>query len=171
MSRGGKRPGAGRPKGSKTSQATKVMRIPVSLTTKVQKLIQGDPLALPLYSSRVSAGFPSPADDHLEDKLDLNEHIIQNPISTFFVEVAGESMLDAGIHPKDILVVDKSIPPRDGKIAIVFLNGEFTVKRLSFKNNQLSALLPENEAYSPIPVSAEDDVQIWGVVTHVIHSF
>jgi DNA polymerase V len=171
MGRGGKRAGAGRPKGTVTATPTKVMRVPQSLVPKVHKLIQGQLYALPLYSSRVSAGFPSPADDHLEDQLDLNEHLIKNPTSTFFVGVSGESMMDAGIRPNDILVVDKSVLPADGKIAIVFLNGEFTVKRLSFENNQLAYLMPENSAYEPIPVSSQDEIEIWGVVTHVIHAY
>ena len=170
MGRGGKRAGAGRPTGTQRSEATKVMRVPLRLVKKIHALVQGQSCELPLYSSRVSAGFPSPADDHLEDKLDLNTHLIKNPTSTFFVEVSGDSMLDAGIQPKDILVVDKSIKPGHGKIAIVFLNGDFTVKRLSYKNNQLDCLLPENSSYSPIPISSKDQVEIWGVVTYVIHT-
>ncbi len=170
MGRGGKRAGAGRPKGTQRTEPSKVMRIPASLVNKVQQLILADPLEIPFYSSRVSAGFPSPADDYQEDKLDLNTHLIKNPTSTFFVEVSGDSMIDAGIHPQDILVVDKSMKPAHGKIAIAFLNGEFTVKRLEYENEQLAYLRPENSAYSPIPISAEDHIEIWGIVTYVIHT-
>lgn len=171
MSRGGKRAGAGRPKGSKRSAPSKIMRIPEKWVQKVYQYIEHDGYELPLYSSRVSAGFPSPADDHLEDKLNLNTHLIKNPVSTFFVEVSGESMIDAGINPNDILIIDKSIKPAHGKIAVVFLNGDFTVKRLKFDKELLISLLPENKDYTPISISENDHCEIWGIVTHVIHSY
>lgn len=126
-------------------------------------------LALPLLSSKVSAGFPSPADDYVEKSLDLNELLIQKPASTFFVRAQGESMLGAGIHPNDILVVDRSIEPVSGKIVICALNGELTVKRLERENEQWK-LKAENPNYQDIPIYEELDLVIWGVVTNVIHS-
>ena len=93
-------------------------------------------LPIPLFISKVAAGFPSPADDYIEKNLDLNELLIQKPAATFFVKVQGESMLDAGIHPNDILIVDRSIEAVSGKIVICALNGELTVKRLERLHNQ-----------------------------------
>ncbi len=122
---------------------------------------------LPLYANKISAGFPSPADDYIEMKLDLNSHLIRHPAATFFVRVSGDSMQNAGIHSGDLLIVDRSIEPGDGKIVIVALNGELTVKRLSKKHNQIK-LLAENPAYPAITI-VEQDLIIWGVVTYVIH--
>lgn len=170
MVSGGKRIGAGRPKGSKRAAPSKVIRVPEKWAAKIYQLIESNGYELPLYSSKVSAGFPSPADDHLDQKLDLNEHLIKNPTSTFFVEVSGESMLDAGIQPNDVLIIDKSIKPAHDKIAVVFINGDFTVKRLRFAKGKLIQLLPENKAYQPITVSENDHCEIWGIVTHVIHA-
>ncbi len=124
---------------------------------------------LPLFLESVSAGFPSPADDYLENKLDLNEYLIHNPTATFFVRVTGDSMLDAGIHSSDILVVDRSLPAKDGSIVIAIINGEMTVKRLQKMKNKLY-LLPDNRNYEPIEITSEMDFNIWGVVTNVIHS-
>lgn len=169
MKHGGQRPGAGRPKGSAKKESSKVMRIPGDKIKKVQAVLSGDSTSYPLFSSRVSAGFPSPADDHQENKLNLNEYMVKNPSSTFFVEVSGESMTGAGIYPKDILVVDKSLPPQHMKIAIIFLNGEFTVKRLSYKKNILNQLIAENPDYPDITVTPDDQLEIWGMVSYVIH--
>lgn len=172
MGQGGARPGAGRPKGSgKFKEETKVMRVPSKMVGEVYRLIERGSCQLPLYSSHVSAGFPSPADDHLESTLDLNEYIIKNPTATFFVEVTGDSMIDEGIRAKDILVVNRSLTPAHGKIAIVSLDGEFTVKKLHFEHNRLVALMPANVNYAPIDVAERDDMEIWGIVTHVIHAF
>lgn len=172
MGQGGARPGAGRPKGSgKFKQETKVMRVPNSMVGDVYRLLERGSYELPFYTSRVSAGFPSPADDHLERTLDLNEYIIKNPTATFFVEVTGDSMLDEGIRPKDILVVNRSLTPAHGKIAIVSLDGEFTVKKLQFEQGRLVALVPANVNYTPIEVTDREDIEIWGIVTHVIHAF
>jgi DNA polymerase V len=116
----------------------------------------------------VSAGFPSPGTDYLEGKLDLNEHLIKNPPATFFVRVSGDSMIGAGIHPEDILVVDRSEDPKSGKIVIAVINGELTVKRLKQSREGIQ-LLPENPEYSPIAITEDMDFQVWGVVTFVIH--
>lgn len=168
MKHGGKRPGAGRPRKS-NKKVSKVMRVPEHMVESIYHLIQEKDYHLPLFTTRVAAGFPSPADDHSERKLDLNQHLVDNPSSTFFVEVSGESMINAGINPQDILVVDKSISPAHNKIAIVFFNGDFTVKRLHYVNGQLKQLLPENHHFKPINVSETDQVEIWGIVRYVIH--
>ena len=125
-------------------------------------------MPLPLFSGKVAAGFPSPADDYVEKNLDLNELLVQKPAATFFVRAQGESMLGAGIHPNDILVVDRSIEPIPGKIVICALNGELTVKRLERHNGQWQ-LRAENPAYADIILHEELEMVIWGVVTNVIH--
>jgi len=126
-------------------------------------------LPLPLFSGKVAAGFPSPADDYIEKNLDLNELLVHKPAATFFVRAQGESMLGAGIHPNDILVVDRSIEAVPGKIVICALNGELTVKRLERDNGQWQ-LKAENPAYADILIHDELDMVIWGVVTNVIHA-
>lgn len=128
-----------------------------------------NPQNFPLYSNRVSAGFPSPADDHIETKLDLNQHLVKRPAATFFVRVEGDSMIGAGIHPNDLLVVDRSIKPINGKVVIAVLNGELTVKRLKIQKETIT-LMPENERYSPIVIDETMEFNIWGVVTNVIHA-
>ncbi len=126
-------------------------------------------VALPLFNGKVAAGFPSPADDYVEKNLDLNELLVQKPAATFFVRAQGESMLGAGIHPNDILVVDRSIEPVPGKIVICALDGELTVKRLERDNGHWQ-LKAENPEYSDIVIHEELEMVIWGVVTNVIHS-
>ncbi|NTU68997.1 MAG: translesion error-prone DNA polymerase V autoproteolytic subunit [Chlorobiaceae bacterium] len=125
-------------------------------------------LELPLASSFISAGFPSPADDYLELKLDLNRALVRHPNATFYGRVKGSSMIDAGIGEGDILVIDKSLDPKDGDIAVCFIDGEFTVKRISNREEGL-CLMPANEEFRPIRVSGESDFQVWGIVTYVIH--
>jgi DNA polymerase V len=127
------------------------------------------PQSFPLYSSRVSAGFPSPTDDHIETKLDLNRYLVKRPAATFFVRVEGDSMIGAGIHENDLLVVDRSIKPTNGKIIIAVINGELTVKRLRLQKGNIT-LMPENERYSALTVDETMDFTIWGVVTNVIHA-
>lgn len=124
---------------------------------------------LPLYISRVAAGFPSPADDYLESRLDLNDYLINNPAATFFVRVAGDSMTGSGIHDNDLLIVDRSLDLINHNIVIVSLNGELTVKRY-IKKNEGVFLVPENEAYPEIKLTDEMSVEFWGVAVHVIHS-
>lgn len=126
------------------------------------------PLLLPIFSSSVQAGFPSPADDHIEQKLDLNQMMVQHPAATFFVKVEGESMKDAGINSGDILVVDRSIETVSGKIVIAIVNGEFTVKRLII-TAQGTYLRAENTAFPTLKIDEQMDFQIWGVVTYVVH--
>ena len=125
-------------------------------------------LALPLAGERVAAGFPSPADDYVEVGIDLNEQLIQHPTSTFFLRVSGESMLGAGIHHGDLLVVDRSLDPRPGRVVVAVLDGEFTLKRLTQHQGRLR-LEAANPAYPPLELHRCGDVQIWGVAIHVIH--
>ncbi len=124
-------------------------------------------LNLPLSSQSVHAGFPSPADDHIEASLDLNRALIKHPSATFFVRVDGESMRDRGINHDDILVVDRSIEPYSGAIAVCFLDGEFTLKQIDISDSEIT-LVPANEKFSPIKVSKDDDFTIWGIVTYSI---
>jgi DNA polymerase V len=124
---------------------------------------------LPLFLESVSAGFPSPADDYLEGKLDLNDLLVRNPTATFFVRVTGDSMIDSGIFSDDILVVDRSLEPKSGSIVIAVIDAELTVKRLHRQKNKVF-LLPENQNYKPIEITKEMSFEVWGVVTTVIHS-
>lgn len=170
MSHGGTRKGAGRPKGhGQYGEATKPIRLPVSLIDSVMEFVKNKGFQLPLYGSKVPAGFPSPADDYIEKQLDLNEHLIKHPAATFFVRVGGNSMIDAGIHENDILVVDRSITPQSGKIVVAAIDGQLTVKRLN-KQNETLWLMPENPEFAPIEVKEGSEVYIWGVVTNVIHA-
>jgi DNA polymerase V len=125
-------------------------------------------LNLPLFSARVQAGFPSPADDHLERSIDLNEELIQHPAATFFVRVKGESMHDAGIQSGDILVVDRSLAPTDRKIVVAMIDGEFTVKRFRNQDGRIF-LEAANDQFPKIEVSGDQELVVWGVVSFVIH--
>jgi len=116
----------------------------------------------------VPAGFPSPADEYLEPKLNLNELLIKHPSATFFVRVQGDSMTGAGIFNGDILIVDRALEPKNGDIAVCVIDGEFTVKRLEIINDELY-LAAENGQYKPIKVSEFQDFRVWGIVTYVIH--
>ena len=128
------------------------------------------PSALPFFATAVQAGFPSPADDYQEGALDLNEHLIRRPAATFFLRVLGDSMTGAGIHSGDLLIVDRSLHPADGRIVIAAVDGELTVKRLSRRRGHVR-LMPENPRYQPIEIGDGQYLQIWGVVLHVVHSF
>ena len=123
-------------------------------------------IRLPFYCSRVPAGFASPADDFVEEYLDLNDLLVKREEATFFVRVSGRSMIDAGIQPDDILIVDRSIEAKHGKIVIAVLNGEVTVKRL-YNRNGIIILKAESTGYKDIKV--EGELHIWGIVTSIIH--
>ena len=141
------------------------------MTLKIKKIYsfnKKNNIKLPLYISSIKAGFPSPADDYIEKNLDLNDFLIKHPSSTFFLKVEGESMIDAGIHSGDILIVDRSLEPKNNKIIIAALNGELTVKRIKKYKSKLF-LVPENDKYEPIEITKEMDFSIWGIVTFVIH--
>ena len=128
----------------------------------------GERVDLPMAESSVPAGFPSPADDFIANRLDLNEHLILHPAATFFVRVAGDSMIGAGITDGDILIVDRSLEPTDGRVVIAVISGELVVKRLR-RTEKGWLLLAENDGYPPIEVGEEGEFEVWGVVTNVIH--
>jgi len=132
----------------------------------ISKAVPG--LPIPLFMNYVPAGFPSPAEGHLDDTLDLNQLLIAHPAATFFVRVQGESMQGANIHSEDVLIVDRSLEPKNRDIVVAVLNGEFTVKRILKKEGKL-LLAAENNRYPPIEVREGEDFQVWGVVTYVIH--
>lgn len=124
-------------------------------------------LKIPFIKEGVSAGFPSPAADFMETNIDLNKELSENQLATFYIKVKGNSMIDAGINDKDVLVVDRSLEPQNNKIAICFIDGEFTVKRILVEKECLY-LMPENPNYSPIKITEENELIIWGIVTYVI---
>ena len=124
-------------------------------------------LPLPLYAFRIPAGFPSPAEDYMEGKLDLNDELVNCEEATFFMRVSGDSMIGAGIMPGGMLVIDRSLEARHGKIVIAVVDGQLTVKRLYDRGGRVQ-LCSENPKYQPIKISREQDLQIWGVVTSVI---
>lgn len=124
-------------------------------------------IKIPYINQGVSAGFPSPALDFLETAIDLNKELIENKKTTFYIKVEGHSMIDAGINDKDILIVDRTLEPSDKKIAVCFIDGEFTVKRLKLEKDCLY-LMPENQNYEAIKISEENNFMIWGIVTYVI---
>lgn len=126
-------------------------------------------LEFPVFND-IKAGFPSPAGDFIDQSIDLNRHLIKHPSATFFGRVKGESMKDAGINDDDLLVIDKSIEPINGKIAVCFIDGEFTLKRIK-KDKTGLWLMPENKDFQPIQITEENDLRVFGVVTHVIKSF
>ena len=181
---GGARSGAGRPKGSgRYKEPTTAIRVPEGSIPQIKHYLSSYPdvsdplvnyitpatadnivkLKIPLFSSSVAAGFPSPAEDHIEDTLDLNDYMVERPDSTFMLRVEGESMKDVGILPNDILVVDRSLIAAHNKIVIAAIDGQLTVKKL-FHRGGLIKLLPENPAYPEIELEQESDLVIWGVV-------
>lgn len=185
--RGGSRPGAGRKAGTGGyGEPTQPVRVPVSLLPLLRAWLVAhggaapagarrparDPAAraLPLFGSKVPAGFPSPADDHQDDALDLNEHLVRHPAATFFVRAQGDSMVGAGIHSGDLLVVDRSLEPKSGAVVVAVVNGELTVKRLRVEGGRVW-LLPENPAYPPLEVVGDMELVICGVVAHSVRSF
>jgi len=124
-------------------------------------------IELQLVEATISAGFPSPADDYSESRIDLNKELISNESATFYARVRGDSMTLAGISDGDLLIIDKSKTPLNGSIVVCLIDGEFTVKRLQKKGTQFY-LMPENDNYQPIKIKPENDVTIWGVVTYTI---
>ena len=123
----------------------------------------------------IKAGFPSPAQDYVESGIDLNRELVKNPSSTFFGRARGSSMEGAGIFDGDLLVIDKSLEPYEGAVAVCFIDGEFTLKRIHFEREGVKVvavwLQPENDSYSPIKVTEENQFIIWGIVTHSVRSF
>jgi DNA polymerase V len=194
---GGKRAGAGRKEGTgKFREPTSVLRIPTSqapvikdfLVAYQRKRLSSDldaiteielpalhasSIKLPLYSSKVSAGFPSPAEDHVEKRLDPSEFLIDQKDATFFVTIQGYSMIDVGLLPNDKAVVDRSKIASIGDIVLAVLDGEFTIKTLSRTKEGKVRLLPANStgAYSPIEITEDMNFEIWGVVTGSFRRF
>ncbi len=124
-------------------------------------------LELPLYESLVPAGFPAPADDYIDLKFNVNDYLVKRPCATYFAKVSGDSMTGAGILDGDIIVVDRSLAPSEGKIVVVAIDGEFTVKRIRYKKSEV-LLCPENEKYPIIKLDKKADLDCWGVVTGVV---
>lgn len=189
---GGKREGAGRK--SKYGEPTAMVRVPQSAKAVVVDFLQSlseqrrseakwptsltpvelttspEPFRIPLFSHPVQAGFPSPADDYVADKLDLNEHLILRKEATFMLRVQGDSMVGVGIQDGDLLIVDRSITPSHGSVVVAAVDGQFTVKTLEKIRGRLR-LMPANPDFAPIEFKDGQELQIWGVVTSVIHQF
>jgi len=125
--------------------------------------------AIPLYGHVVPAGFPSPADDYVEDRLDLNQLLVQNKSATFFLRVKGDSMIGAGINDGDIIVVDRSLEPIERSVVVAIVDSELTVKRLLYRNG-IAELHAENPKYQPIQFKEGQELTIWGVVTSSVHT-
>lgn len=146
--------------------------LPIASGPRLEVLASAAPLSgregQPLYLAPVEAGFPSPADDYQDRKLDLHEYCVRNEAATFFVRAHGESMINAGIHDGDLLVVDRSLQAGHNRVVIAALDGELTVKRLVRRKGRVW-LMPENPEYPPLDITEREHVHIWGVVSHVIH--
>lgn len=125
------------------------------------------PAGLRFFENRVQAGFPSPAQNEYADSIDLNRALITNPAATFCARVIGNSMVDAGINEGDLLIIDRSIVPHDGNIAVCFIDGDFTVKRLSVREDGVF-LTPANAKFPELKVGEESNFKVWGVVSHII---
>jgi DNA polymerase V len=132
---------------------------------KERKFINKAP---PLFTSSLPAGFPSPAEDHIDQRLDLNELLIRHPAATFFVRVTGDSMVGTGIRAGDILIIDRAVEPGHNRVVVAVIDGAFTVKRLQMSKNKL-LLVAENPAYPDLEITEQMDFQVWGVATYVIH--
>ena len=137
---------------------------------KFLKPKEGNSIGQWLVGQGISAGFPSPAEDFKEIRISLDRELVRNKDATFYARVSGESMIEAGIDDGDLLVIDRSLNPENGKIAVCFLDGEFTVKRINEKENKLY-LKPENKKYQEIEINYENELIIWGIVTYVIKKF
>ena len=120
-----------------------------------------------LIEQGISAGFPSPADDFKEIRISLDKELVKNEEATFYARVSGDSMQGAGLENGDLLIIDRSIEPSNNKIAVCFVDGEFTVKRIKIESKKVY-LIPENKKYSPIEINEENELIIWGIVTYVI---
>ena len=140
----------------------------VSILSPIGLKPESSPREGPVFVSTISAGFPSPADDHIENRIDLNEYLVQHKEATFFLRVQGDSMTGLGILNNDLLVVDRSLPVEDGKIVIAAVGGEFTVKQLVHSQKGW-ILKAANPAYQDIIVDSENDLEVWGVVRWAIH--
>lgn len=136
-------------------------------TLEIKQLAESSDIELQLFENRIQAGFPSPAQGAFADSVDLNHELINNPTATFCARVIGDSMVDSGINEGDMLIIDRSIEPQDGDIAVCFIDGDFTVKRLLINDTGIS-MVPTNRKYPVIKVPDESNFMIWGVVSHII---
>lgn len=127
-------------------------------------------LPLPYADGGIQAGFPSPADNYITESIDLNKELVRHPAATFYGRVSGDSMIEEGIEPGDILVIDRSIEPDSGDLAVCCIDGEFTLKRIRLEKNRVW-LIPSNEMFDPILVTPENEFSVWGVVTHTIKAY
>lgn len=127
-------------------------------------------LPLPYADGGIQAGFPSPADNYITETIDLNKELVRHPAATFYGRVSGDSMIEEGIEPGDILVIDRSIEPDSGDLAVCCIDGEFTLKRIKLEKNRVW-LIPSNEMFDPILVTPENEFSVWGVVTHTIKAY
>jgi len=125
---------------------------------------------IPLFLTPVHAGFPSPADDFVESRLDLNDYLIDKPAATYFLRVNGNSMIDLSINDGDLLIVDRSLEPKNNNIVVASVDGDFTVKTFQ-KHAKQVRLMPANKMFKPIIVRDGENFMIWGTVKHVIHTF
>ncbi len=194
ITHGGKRPNAGRKQSY--GEPTKQVRIPEShvpvvldylsalrrqhdiqsipqpsmgmISTIAPVLMDSQPRAIPLMSHTIPAGFPSPADDYIEDRIDLNTHLITHREATFILRVSGWSMVNAGIHDDDEIIVDRALNAAHGNIVVAVINNELTVKRLHKTDSEIR-LIPENPEFKDILIGSDEDLIIWGVVTRVLH--
>lgn len=187
MPAGGQRPGAGRKtSASPYGEPTRVMRVPISRAAAVRAFLLSPPspaaggeepwgavpsaarpFRLPLFSSPVPAGFPSPAEGYVERQLDLNEYLVEHEAATFYVRVQGASMTEAGILDGDIIAVDRALTPRDGDVVLAVVDGEFTVKTLALAGERVR-LLPSHPDFAPMEFGRDRDLVIWGVVKGVV---
>jgi len=140
------------------------------MNSKIIEILKPDTsesLNIKLSDTPVNAGFPSPAENHLENTMDLNKTLVKNPSSTFYARVKGESMINDGVEDGDLLVIDRSVEPYENCIAVCFLEGEFTLKRVRLEGDEL-LLVPANEKFKPIRVKKDNDFYVWGVVRYLI---
>jgi DNA polymerase V len=168
---GGSRQGAGRPKGTgKYNAPTQTMRVPIEMLDAIDDYIRAKGNTLPFFFCKVQADTPTVTEDNAQsERVSLYRLIVEDPNETFVLQANGESMINAGIHPDDYLVVNRKKQPTDGAIVIASINNELTVKRLEYQNGQ-PCLLPENPDFEPITIGETDNVQLFGVVTHSIHA-
>ncbi|HMZ46490.1 MAG TPA: translesion error-prone DNA polymerase V autoproteolytic subunit [Chitinophagaceae bacterium] len=143
------------------------LKLHTSKTIDIYSALSETALELPFVGQNISAGFPSPALDFTDLGIDLNKHLIKHPSATFYGRAKGQSLKNAGINDGDLLIIDRSVEPINGKIAVCYIDGEFTAKRIKKTKNELW-LMPENEDYKPIKIEEENNLIIWGIVTHVI---
>ncbi len=168
MTRGGKRVGAGRPKGTgKYGEVTIPVRVPASMVTEVQAWVMRKGDGIPLFTESVRAGLPTAAEGTVDKRVNLHDMLVPHAESTFMVRVQGPSMIDAGMDEGDLLVVDRSLPAKDGKIVVAAVDGDLTVKTLHRKNNRVE-LWPANPDFDVIVVGPEQSLEVLGVVTTVI---